>query len=81
MKFQNHPSIMKIRSKFIFQEKSYFKPFPVKYVENIIKNIPNNKGSGEQIPPHVFKQSGCTYQMLTDCINDALSRSIYFQIT
>ena len=41
------------------------------------KNIPNNKTAGGQIPLHILKQSGFTYQMLTDCINDALSRGIF----
>ena len=44
-KFQNHPSIMKLKSKYNFHEKFSFKPVLVKYVENIIKNIPNNKVS------------------------------------
>ena len=77
MKFQNHPSIMKLKSKYDFQEKFSFKPVPVKYLENIIKNIPNKKATGGEIPPHILKQSGFTYQMLTDCINDGLSRGIF----
>ena len=40
------------------------------------KNIPNNKTAGGEIPLHILKQSGFTYQMLTDCVNDALSRGI-----
>ena len=44
-KFQNHPSIMKLKSKYNFHEKFSFKPVLVKYVENIIKNIPNIKAS------------------------------------
>ena len=63
---------MKLKSKFNFQEKNYFKPVPVKYAENTIKNILNNKASGE-ISLHMLKQSGFTYQMLTDCIKSALS--------
>ena len=43
----------------------------MKYVENIIKNIPNNKAAGGEIP-----QSGFTYQMLTEYINDALFQFI-----
>ena len=68
---------MKLKSKYNYQEKNYFKPVPVKYVENIIKNIPNNKASKEEIPLHILKQSGFTYQMLTDCINDALFWGIF----
>ena len=49
----------------------------MKYVESIIKNIPNNRAAGREIPLHILKQSGFTYQMLTDCINDALSQGIF----
>ena len=46
-KFENHSSIMKIKSKYAIQEKFSIKPVTVKDVENIIKNMPNNKASGE----------------------------------
>ena len=49
----------------------------MKYGESIIKNIPNNGAAGGEIPLHILKQSGFTYQMLTDCINDALSQGIF----
>ena len=68
---------MKVKSKFNFQEKFSFKPVPVSYVESIIKNIPNNKAAGGEIPLHILKQCGFTYQVLTDCINDALSQGIF----
>ena len=76
-KFQNHPSIMKLKSKYNFHDKFPFKQVPVKYVENFIKNIPDNKAAGGEIPLHILKQSGFTYQMLTDCINNALSEGIF----
>ena len=75
--FRNHPSIMKLKSKYNFQEKFSFKPVPVKSVERIIKNIPKNRAAGVEIHLHILKQSGFTYQMLTDCINDALSQGIF----
>ena len=71
-KFENHPSIMKIKSKYAIQEKFSIKPITVKDVENIIKNMPNNKASGGEIPLNILKQSRFTYKMLTDCINDAI---------
>ena len=71
-KFENHPSIMKIKSKYTIQEMFSVKPVTVKDVENIIKNIPNNKASGEEIPLNILKQSRFSYEMLTDCINDAI---------
>ena len=71
-KFENHPSIMKIKSKYTIQEMFSVKPVTVKDVENIIKNIPKNKASGGEIPLNILKQSRFTYEMLTDCINDAI---------
>ena len=76
-KFQNHPSIMKLKSKYNFQEIISFKPVPVNYVESTIKNIPNNKAAGGEIPLHILKQYGFNYPMLTGCINDALSQGIF----
>ena len=76
-KFQNHPSIKKLKSKYNFQEKFSFKSVPVNYVESIIKNIPNNKAARGEIPLHILKQCGFTYQMFTDCINDDLSQGIF----
>ena len=71
-KFENHPSIMKIKSKYAIQEKFSIKPVIVKDIENIIKNMPNNKASGGEIPLNILEQSRFTYKMLTDCINDAI---------
>ena len=42
-----------------------------------MENIPNNKAAGGEIPLHILRQSGFTYQMLTGCINDALSQGIF----
>ena len=63
---------MKIKSKYAIQEKFSVKPVTAKDVENIIKNIPNNKASRGEIPLNILKQSRFTYEMLTDCINDAI---------
>ena len=65
-KFKNHPSIVKIKSKYLTKEKFSFQPVSVKDVENVIKNIPSNKLSGGDIPIQILKQSGFTYQILTD---------------
>ena len=71
-KFENYPSIMKIKSKYAIQEKFSIKPVTVKDIENIIKNMPNDKASGGEIPLNILKQSRFTYKMLTNCINDAI---------
>ena len=77
-KFENHSSIMKIKSKYAIQEKFSVKPVTVRDVENIIKNIPNKKASGGEIPLNILRQSRFTYEMLTDCINDAIVGVIIF---
>ena len=71
---------MKIKSKYKFQENFSFKPVPVKYVENIIKNIPKNQLPGGEIPLHILKQFGFNYHMLTGCINDALFYAILNEV-
>ena len=76
-KFKNHPSVLKTKSKYLIQEKFSFQPVSVKDVENIIKNIPSNKASGGDIPIQILKQSGFTYQILTDCINDAVNKGVF----
>ena len=73
-KFENHPSVLKIKSKYLIQE---LLPASVKDVEDIIKNIPSNKASGGDIPIQILKQSGFTYQILTDCINDAIDKGAF----
>ena len=59
--FRNHSSIIKLKSKSSFQEKFSFKPVPVKCVESIIKNIPNNTAAGGEIHLPILKQSDFTY--------------------
>ena len=54
-KFENHPSIMKIKSKCAIQEKFSIKPVTVKDVENIIKNMPNNKAPGGETHVNMLK--------------------------
>ena len=76
-KFQNHPSIKKLNSKYNLQEKFSFKSVPVNYLQSLIKNIPNNKAARGEIPLHILKQCGFTYQMLTDCINNVLYLGIF----
>ena len=69
-KYKSHPSIKKIKSNYTIKQKFSFKPVTVKDIENVIKNIPTNKVTGGEIPLNVLKQSGFTYVMLRDCIND-----------
>ena len=71
-KFKNHLSVVKIKSKYLIEENSSFQPVSVKNVESVIKNIPSNKTSGGDIPIQMLKQSGFTYHILTDCINDVI---------
>ena len=76
-KFKIHPSIVKIKNKYLVKEKFSFQPVSVKDVENVIKNFPSDKTSGGDIPIQMLKQSGFTYQILTDCINDAINKGVF----
>ena len=61
----------------MIKEKFSFQPASVKDVENVIKNIPSNKASGGDIPIQILKQSGFSYQILTDYINDAINKGVF----
>ena len=54
-KFKNHPSIVKTKNKYLIKEKFSFQSVSVKDVENAIKNIPNNKASGGDIPIQILQ--------------------------
>ena len=60
----------------MIQEKKSFQSVSVKDVEKVIKNVPSNKASGGDTPTQILKQSGFTFQILTDCTNDAINRCI-----
>ena len=60
-KFKNYPNVLKIKSKYLIQEKFSFQPVSVKDVENIIKKIHSNKASAGDIPIQILKQSGWVY--------------------
>ena len=61
----------------MIKEKFSFLSVSVKDVENVIENIPSNKASGGDIPIQILKNSGFTYQILTNCINDAIGKGVF----
>ena len=61
----------------MIKEKIFFEPVSVTDVENDIKNIPDNKVSGGDMPIQILKQSGFSYQILTDYINDAINKGVF----
>ena len=75
-KFKKHPSIVKFKNKYLIQEKSSFQQVSVKDAENVIENIPSNKASEVDIPIQILKQSRFTYQILADCISDAINKGV-----
>ena len=76
-KFKNHPSIVKIKNKYLIQEQFSFQGVSVKVIENVIKNILSNKALGGDVPIQILKQFGFNYQILTDCINDAINKDVF----
>ena len=61
----------------MIQEQFSFQLVSIKDVENIIKNVPTNEASGDDIPIQTLKQTGFTHQILTDCINDAINKGVF----
>ena len=61
----------------MIKEKIFFELVSVTDVENDIKNIPYNKASGGDMPIQILKQSGFSYQILTDYINDAINKGVF----
>ena len=76
-KYKSHLSIKKIKSSYTIKQKFSFKPVTAKDIENVIKNVPTNKVTGGEILLNVLKQSGFTYLMLRDCINDCLLKGSF----
>ena len=76
-KFKNHPSIVKIKNKYLIKEKFSFQTVSVKDAENVIKTIPGNKASVGDILLQILKQTRFTYQILTNCINDAINKGVF----
>ena len=60
----------------MIKENSFFLTVSVKDVENVIKSIPSNKASGGDTPIQILQQPGFTYQILADCINDAINKGV-----
>ena len=61
----------------MIQQNFSFQPVSFKDAEIVIKNITSNKVSEGNIPIHILKQSEFTYQILTDCINDAINKGVF----
>ena len=61
----------------MINENFSFQPVYVKDVENVIKNLPSNKASGGDIPTQILKRFWFTYQISTDCINDAINKGVF----
>ena len=43
----------------------------------MLSKICGNKAPGGDIPLQILKQSGFTYSVLTDCINDAINKDVF----
>ena len=76
-KFKNHPRIVKIKNKYLIKEKFSFQTVSVKDAENVIKSIPGTKASVGDILLQILKQTRFTYQILTNCINDAINKGVF----
>ena len=70
--YKNHPSIRNIKANFnsvcIFTSQ----PVCVDDFKTVIQNLKNNKSVGSEIPIQILKESECTFETLTNCINKSI---------
>ena len=76
-KYQNHPSISKIKQNYRHDVNFQFQPVSVSLVKKIIQSLPSNKSSGGEIPLRLLKNCGFTFNQLTECINECLHNNCF----
>ena len=71
-RFNNHPSLIKIKQLVNNQAKFSFQPVSVYTVKEVIEGLPSNKATAGEIPIKILKESGFTFEYLTSCVNEAI---------
>ena len=80
LKYDNHPSIEKIKSHFPYDHQSTFEFTPVSpdIVKDQIKNLDSSKCSSGPIPINIIKENSETIALfLTDCVNTSMCDCIF----
>ena len=60
-RFQNHPSLIKIKQLVNNQAKFSFQPVSAHTVKEVIEGLPSNKATAGEIPIKILKESGFTF--------------------
>ena len=77
LKYKCHPSIISIKQNIHHIEKFSFRFVTLEDVSLIIKDLKNNKAAGGDIPLKLLKGCDITDEMLTNFINNSLSRGLF----
>ena len=70
LNFSNHPSILKIKAKF---HRFSFQHVSEAAVRKVVKNLPSDKVSADEVPIKILKESTFCFPELTNCINEYLT--------
>ena len=72
-RFDNYLSLIKIKQIVNNQARFSFQLVSVHTVKEVIEGLPSNKATFGEIPIHILKESGFTFEYLTSCVNEAIS--------
>ena len=76
-KYQNHPSIKKIKSKYITVKPFLFRPVTPKDVLDVISTLVDTKSSGRDIPLRILTGNKLFSQVLCKWINNSLKTGAF----
>ena len=76
LKYKFHPSIISIKQHIPHIDKFSFRFVTLEDVR-LINDLKNNKAAGGDIPLKLLKECDCTYEKLTNCINNSLSEELF----
>ena len=71
-RFQNHPSLIKIKKLVHDQAKFSYQPVGIHTVKEVIEGLPSNKATVGEIPTEILKESEFTFEYLTSYKNGAI---------
>ena len=72
-RFNNHPSLTKIKQLVNNQIKFSFQPVSVHTVKEVIEGLPSNRATAGEIPIKILKENGFSFQYLTSCVDETIS--------
>ena len=70
-KFSNHTSILKKKKKVRINRKFSFQFVSEDTARNLVKNLPSDKATAQEIPAGILENSEFSFSELAKCINKA----------